>query len=128
MKRGWIKLLAGYDRIILYGAGLVGELVGNYLCANGLQRKIIGYAVSRKDQNKTSLCGFRIYGIEELKAKRNDSLVIVATLPDLHREIQKELSRLRFSAGCKGKGTLYGVRQQQDIRSFSVYGRTVWSA
>ena len=91
-----IRLLAKYDRIILYGAGLVGGLVGNYLCANGLQRKIIGYAVSRKDQNKTSLCGFRIYGIEELKARRNDSLVIVATLPDLHREIQKELSRLRF--------------------------------
>ncbi len=91
-----IRLLAKYDRIILYGAGLVGGLVGNYLCANGLQRKIIGYAVSRKDQNKTSLCGFRIYGIEELKARRNDSLVIVATLPELHREIQKELSRLQF--------------------------------
>lgn len=96
MKHGWIKLLTRYDHIILYGAGLVGGLVGNYLRANGLQKKIVGYAVSRKDQNKTSLCGFRIYEIEELKARQNDSLVIVATLPELHREIQKVLSRLRF--------------------------------
>ena len=97
MEKEFIKTLGKYDHIILYGAGLVGALVGEWLLISGLHSKVIGYAVSKKREELDSFCGFPVYEIEDLKEERKDSLVLVTTMPNLHEEMAKELLRLEFS-------------------------------
>ncbi|MCI8598465.1 MAG: glycosyltransferase family 4 protein [Lachnospiraceae bacterium] len=97
MEKQFIKTLEKYERITLYGAGLVGELTGEWMLSQGLQNKVMGYAVTKKREELDSLCGFPIYEIEDLKEECQTSLVLVTTMPSLHEEIAKELARLGFS-------------------------------
>ena len=86
--------------VIIYGAGMVGELACGRLLAHGLRKKIIGFAVTKKTDDGGSqdfFCGLPVCGIEELERYREDALVIVATLPGLHGEITKNLLRLRYA-------------------------------
>ncbi|MCI8292285.1 MAG: glycosyltransferase family 4 protein [Hespellia sp.] len=93
-----VHLIREYQTVIIYGAGMVGELVGNRLLACGLREKIVGFAVSKKGNStlKEALGGFSIYEIVELKEYKRDALVVVATLPNLHQEIEKTLSEFPF--------------------------------
>ncbi len=85
-----VRCLGENRHIILYGAGMVGELVCRRLLANGLSGKITGFAVSKKvgvPWEDRGLCGFSIYEINELKAYKKAAVVLIATLPNLHKEI-----------------------------------------
>lgn len=94
-----VYLIHKYQNVIIYGAGMVGELTGKRLLSQGLTEKLIGFAVSKKGKsvsNEDKLCGLPIYEIVELEKYREGSLVIVATLPNIHCEIEKTLLDLRF--------------------------------
>ena len=83
----WLRKVAKYDYIILYGAGLVGGLTAKRLLANGLEHKIVGYAVSKRDKESPSgekVNELYVYEIQELKRYAKEALVIVATMPVLH--------------------------------------------
>lgn len=84
--------------VIIYGAGMVGELACGRLLAHGLKERILGFAVTKKagSGSQDFFCGLPVYGIEELEVWREDALVLVATLPNLHGEIKRNLSRLRY--------------------------------
>lgn len=94
-----VRCLRENRHIILYGAGMVGELVCRRLLANGLSGKITGFAVSKKvgvPWEDRGLCGFSIYEISELKAYKKDAVVLIATLPNLHKEIAEHLYGIGF--------------------------------
>ena len=38
--------------VIIYGAGMVGELIYNRILRYGLDKKVIGFAVTQKQENK----------------------------------------------------------------------------
>lgn len=85
--------------IIIYGAGMVGELIYNRISDHGLENKVIGFAVTQKQENKEldyKSYKIPIYEISNLAKLKKDALVIVATLPDLHKEIGQSLSNLDF--------------------------------
>ena len=95
----WIRKVAKYDYIILYGAGLVGGLTAKRLLANGLEHKIVGYAVSKRDQESPSgekVNELYVYEIQELKRYAKEALVIVATMPVLHDVITRTLQEHGF--------------------------------
>lgn len=86
-----------YGHVIIYGAGMVGELVLRCLSIYGLKKHVLGAAVSRRDKSERgSLYGVPIYGIEEFEAQKDDILVIVATLPDLHEAMGRRAAELKF--------------------------------
>lgn len=93
-----IHKIKEHGHVIVYGAGMVGELVVRYLSMHGLRDHVLGFAVSRKGDKKErdSVYGIPVYGIEEWERQREDVLVIVATLPDLHEAMGKRAAQLRF--------------------------------
>jgi len=94
-----IHMIHKYHNVIIYGAGMVGELTGCRLLARGLKEKLFGFAVSKKGNSvsgEEKLCGLPIYEIHELEKYREEALVIVATLPNIHEEIEKTLAALQF--------------------------------
>lgn len=107
--------------IILYGAGMVGELTFKRLSAYGLQEKIIGFAVSKKVKNNdedSRFCGLLVYEITELEAYRKEALVIVATLSNLHEEIKNNLSVLFFENVLLVNKKLYESFERHYIADF----------
>ncbi len=91
--------IKNYDNLIIYGAGMVGELVFSRLKAYGLCKKIVGFAVSKKnratDQDLT-YCGLSIYEIIELENYKKNAVILIATLPNLHKEIKELLLEHKF--------------------------------
>lgn len=87
-------------KIIIYGAGLYGEKVANKLVELGLQKKVIGIAVSNKQTNMKRIAGFMVYGIEELEDYKKDAYIIIATLPNAAGGIRKLLRKKHFKHYC----------------------------
>lgn len=109
--------LKEYKQIIIYGAGMVGRLVFGTIKAASCLEYLIGFAVSRKAEEQL-YCGKNVYEIRELEMYKNTALVIVATLPQLHGEITKELCEYHFcNVICVDK-KLYRAMEQQYIQNF----------
>lgn len=91
-------MIKEYDHAIIYGAGMVGELVVRYLSMQGQKEKVLGFVVSRIEGKKERdfVSGIPVYGINEWKEQREQVLVIVATLSDLHEEMGKRATELGF--------------------------------
>ncbi len=107
--------------IIIYGAGMVGELTCKRLLAHGLNEKIIGFAVSKKGKGSgedNRLCGLEIYEITELERYKRDALVIVATLPNVQEEIKKNLLHLQFEKIAFVGRKLYKSFEKHYVREF----------
>lgn len=81
-------------KIIIYGAGMVGNLVYSRLIFNGLEKYIIGFAISCK--NIEINLSLPVYEISELLEYKESASVIIATLPDLHTEILSTLQQYQF--------------------------------
>ena len=98
-ERQMIRQIKSYPTLILYGAGMVGELVLSRLNAHELKNQVVGIGVTKKGkstQEKDRLCGVPIFEISELKEYRKNSLVMVATLPNIQKEIKSVLDQLGF--------------------------------
>ncbi len=96
MEKRFIKKLIKYDSIIIYGAGLVGGITAKRLLANQLVDKIIGFAVSKRTNAKDVSTGIKIYEIDELQRYKENTLIIIATMPVLHNEIREILEKKKF--------------------------------
>ncbi len=87
-----------YDKLFIYGAGMVGELAFLRLSKYGVCNKIIGFAVSKKNQVESNhkFCGLPVYEVTELEKHRKDAVILIATLPNLHEEIKHTLLEHQF--------------------------------
>lgn len=89
--------IAKYNTLIIYGTGMVGELVFSRLDIDGLREKILCFAVSKKNQTTNNrFCGLPVCEISELKEYRKSAVVLIATLPNLHEEIRDTLQEYQF--------------------------------
>lgn len=103
--------------VIIYGAGMVGGLVYQSLRRHKCGDHVIGFAVTRAIAGQTHY-GQPVYCIEELQEYREESTVIIATLPGQHKEIARNLSRLCFTGILCVDEELYDALSQEYINAF----------
>lgn len=87
--------LAQFDKVIIYGAGMVGRRLYQELQASNQTANIICFAVSDKAENFDIIDGVAIKSISELVEYRN-SLVVIATTEVYQKEIKENLVQLGF--------------------------------
>ena len=82
-----LKLKQDSHEIIIYGAGMVGSLVFYRLLAENIPKERIVFTVSSKNQGNMSYLGQTVYSINEVLVHFNNVHIIVAVLPNAHKEI-----------------------------------------
>lgn len=93
--KGFLDTLVNEEKIILYGAGKVGKITLDFLKKQGLNDKVIGFAVSDKQFEKFKY-GVKVYNINDLKTCKN-ALILITTGKNYHNEIKKILKDLSFN-------------------------------
>ena len=81
--------IKSHDRILIYGAGVYGNRVYDYLCRLGMEEAIQGYVVSVGTESVPS-----IYSVTE---KRDEVLLIVAAEPKSQVHMLKQAKKLGFT-------------------------------
>lgn len=84
------------ERIIIYGAGVVGKHMLIKLKYVVKLKNILCFAVSHKEGNPLSYQGVPVFEIHDLLKYRRNSLVIIATGRDYQQEIYMTLKKLEF--------------------------------
>ena len=84
------------NKIIIYGAGMVGKLVAKVLTMEGLGDRIIGFAVSDGQISEKEIWGHQVYEISHLKHINNEAMVIIAAFPDKQEIMKNTLNDLGF--------------------------------
>lgn len=78
---GWKTKITSADKIVLYGAGDIGELVYKYLKKYNQEDKVVAFAVSNKVHNEDVKVGKPIWSLEELREKYyKDSLLVIISV------------------------------------------------
>lgn len=82
------------EMVLVYGAGIVGKRVRAFLDENSVSLE--AFVVSDIRQNAESLDGIQIRCIDDYVDKKDECMVIVATFPYLHGEIESTLQEKGF--------------------------------
>lgn len=111
-------VLSNYDGYIVYGAGLVGTSLIQYLIKKRISSKLICIAVKNKENNPPDIMGIPVCKLEELGHYREKYPFLIATLEYLHGEIALELTCF----GCEkffGIGDLFYANIREQVNDFS---------
>lgn len=81
--------------IIVYGTGMIGNLVRQYFEIMGISEYIKVFALSN-NVLEDEFYGYKVECIDNLIEYKKKSLVIIATLPDVQSEIKGKLQYLGF--------------------------------
>lgn len=83
-----------YERIIIYGAGKIGQAVLSFLKEKRLQTKIKYIAVTETDNNPQFISGIPVRKIEDLRKYKSNALVIISVgkraFPEVYNILQTE--------------------------------------
>lgn len=79
------------SKIIIYGAGMVAHEVVRYLLGSPYRENIYCIVVKSKKNNPSEILGIPILQLEEFLELFINSVVIIATLENLHNQIEEEL-------------------------------------
>lgn len=91
------ELLNNCDGCVIYGAGLVGSCLVQYLIREKLSSKIICVAVKSREGNPDAVMGIPVCELKEMEEYREKYLFLIATLEHIQSGILKELKEF----GCK---------------------------
>lgn len=105
---GFFEYVKKYNRIIIYGAGVVGNKVLYWLKINKLQNKVIGFAVSDKNKIQDDS---KIKCIGEYTTD-DDVLVIIAARESFHKEMLNNVCKRGFKEYCF---ITHSIEQQIDL-------------
>lgn len=89
-----IRRIQQKDMVIVYGAGYASRELTGVLQQHGVE--IIGFAVTKRNNGKTSLYGHHVYEIQELEQYRDRAIVLVAANRKYNREIGETLEQYGF--------------------------------
>lgn len=84
-----------YEKIIIYGAGKIGRELYLFLEKNKLKEKVI-IAVTNKEYQNFMIDNIEIREIDELLEFKNSSIVLIAAMEDVQKEMEKNLKALNF--------------------------------
>ena len=85
-----------FERIIIFGAGMVGKRTFQDLKEGGYRGRIVCFAVSQRQGNLNKYKDIPVIIIDELLAYRKNSLVVIAVSAFLQQEIKDRLEALGF--------------------------------
>lgn len=74
-----------FQYVVVFGAGNIGRKVMRFLRKNGIKQE--AFVVSETNENINEIDGILVKNINDYTEKRDLCIVLVATLPRLHREI-----------------------------------------
>nr|WP_281273425.1 glycosyltransferase [Cohnella lupini] len=94
-EKEFVEQLVKYKEIIIYGAGKVGTATAEYIQTLNSVHAIC-FAVTKGTNNPSRVNGLEVKWIDELISYKENALILVATYPYLHEEIQNALSQLGF--------------------------------
>ena len=90
------KMLEECEGCVLYGAGLVGASVLQYLSREKMMSKVICIAVKSMDRNPGSILGVPVCELNELESYKDRYLFLITTLEHSQESIVSELEEF----GC----------------------------
>lgn len=82
------------EAVIIYGAGYASKEVIELLQQYGVET--VGFAVTKRNDNQTSLYGHHVYEIQELTKYNNAAIVLVASNKKYNQEIAYTLKQYGF--------------------------------
>lgn len=83
-------------KIVIYGAGVFGHYVWNFMKIQGWQKKVIGFAVTNENNQLNSIDGKKVCEIEKYITMRNETLIVVAVKEKSQQFILDKLKKLQF--------------------------------
>lgn len=86
-----MQILEECNGCVLYGAGLVGASVLQYLAIEKMMSKIICIAVKSREKNPSSILGVPVFELNELESYRDKYLFLITALEHLQGNIVSEL-------------------------------------
>lgn len=89
-----IKKIKKKEYVIIYGAGYASKDMIELMQQNEIE--ILGFAVTKRKNNKVSLFGHHIYEIEELEQYKSRTIVLIAANKKYNQEIQEILKQYGF--------------------------------
>lgn len=89
-----LERLKTEDMVLIYGAGMIGKRVRAFLEENSISLE--AFVVSDIRQNADSLDGLQIRSIDDYVDRKDKCMVIIATFPYLHEEIENTLQKKEF--------------------------------
>lgn len=90
------KLKKDPHKILIYGAGMVGNLVLSRLLSENIPAERIAFIVSHKGKEDAHCQGHYIYDISDASLSSCNKHIIVATLPNAHAEIIQTLHKYHY--------------------------------
>lgn len=91
---GLLSELQSYSKVLIYGAGVVGNKIKRYISINGLSDKILGFAVSRND-SISYIDGLHVKCISDYKVS-DEILLIIAAQENYHRDMLQQAEKYGY--------------------------------
>lgn len=85
-----------YDTVILYGCGVNGKVLLNWLKGRGLQPYSFAVSEEHYTEKEKTIAGLPVYKISELKEYCDSALVVVSVREELQNEIGESLKKFAF--------------------------------
>ncbi len=110
--------LNSYDGCVIYGAGLVGTCMIQYMIKEKISSKIVCIAVKSKTGNPVSIMGIPVCELQELAPYKERYLFLITTLEHLQQSITEELNEF----GCKnitGISNAYFANMRETVNDYT---------
>ncbi len=91
---GLLSELQSYSKVLIYGAGVVGNKIKNYMYINGLSNKIWGFAVSQKN-NISYIDGLSVKCISDYEVL-DEVLLIIAAQENYHGDMLDQAEKCGY--------------------------------
>ena len=112
------EALNSCEGCVIYGAGLVGTCLIQYLSREKLSSRIICIAVKSREGNPVSILGIPVYELSQMEHYRAKYLFLIATLEHLQEGIRAELGEF----GCEriaGLSNVFYARMREEVNDFT---------
>ena len=89
------KEMEKYDRILIYGAGMVGQFVLDYLTKHALKDKVFCFFTTEQQDN--SICGIPVKTISSNVVSQDDSILLLAAKRAIRKEMATKCEELHIT-------------------------------
>ncbi|MGN0340394.1 MAG: glycosyltransferase [Lachnospira sp.] len=90
-----LRDIISHNKIVIYGAGIIGKELLSYLISGGVDKSKIEFAVSDKSNNPDSIDDIKVNSIEDISRQMNsDAAVVIAVKEQMQYDICVKLDKL----------------------------------
>lgn len=91
-----LQVAEGYKKVIIYGASMLGKQTYDYLYADSMADRVLGFAVTKKLETDAAYRGCPLYTIDEMRDESKEALVLVAVTMRYREEVRQTLEQNGF--------------------------------